>query len=234
MTSRKKAVKPASGDTLSAQAAKPPGNANALPITVRYVEDLPKEIAKASIRPSINAALVVHAFQGNVMGKDIDLGLLVDDLQAKANEVNDGNLSTMEAMLVAQATALQTIFASLAKRASSQEYLKHYGFYMTLALKAQAQSRATISALVDLKYPKQGATFVKQANISSGHQQVNNGVSSEQYAHAHAGDFQGAPNKLLEVSDGQRLDIGAQGEASANHQELEALGAIHGGKDPAR
>jgi hypothetical protein len=66
------------------------------------------------------------------------------------------------------------MFISLAVRAANQEYLKQYGLYMKLALRAQAHSRAIISALVDLKYPKQAATFVKQANISSGHQQVNN------------------------------------------------------------
>ena len=41
-----------------------------------------------------------------------------------------------------------------------------------LALKAQAQSRATLSALVDLKHPRQ-TTFVKQANITNGLQQIN-------------------------------------------------------------
>ena len=80
--------------------------------------------------------------------------------------------------------------------------LTQYGVYMTLALKAQAQSRATISALVDLKYPKQAATFVKQANMTTGPQQVNNGAFPDKYAQAHAsaGDFETAPNKLLEES----------------------------------
>jgi hypothetical protein len=44
---------------------------------------------------------------------------------------------------------------------------------MQLALKAQNQSRATLQALVQLKQPSQ-ITFVKQANIAQGHQQVNN------------------------------------------------------------
>ena len=97
---------------------------------------------------------------------------------------------------------------------------------MVLALKAQAQSRATISALVDLKYPKQAATFVKQANISNGHQQVNNGANLEQHAqtHASAGDFQTAPNKLLEVDHGQRLDIGAQAASGRVNQAVGTLG----------
>ena len=68
-------------------------------------------------------------------------------------------------MLVSQATALQTMFTSLARRAANQQRLKQFETFMTLALKAQAQSRATESALVDLKYPRQ-ATFVRQANIA--------------------------------------------------------------------
>ena len=76
-------------------------------------------------------------------------------------------------MLVSQANALQTIFTSLARRASSQESLPLFQAYMGLALKAQSQSRSTISALVDLKNPKQ-ATFVGQANMTTGPQQVNN------------------------------------------------------------
>lgn len=208
-----------------------PLDPKALPVPVRTLDDVPKAIAMASTRASINAALVVDAFQSNIMGKDVNLGELVAHMDARCERVHSGDLTAMESMLVGQATALQTMFTHLAKRAASQEYLKQYQAYMTLALKAQAQSRATISALVDLKYPKQAATFVKQANISNGHQQVNNGAIPEQYAHAHAGagDLQTKPNKLLEVNDGYRLDIGAQAEASANHQALEAVGAIHGG-----
>ena len=75
-------------------------------------------------------------------------------------------------------------------------------------MKAQAQSRATISALVDLKYPRQ-ATFVKQANIAHGPQQVNNfdssGALREQYAQARTRTEDSAPeqNKLLEADHGQ-------------------------------
>lgn len=213
------------GQALSSKPLDP----KALPVPVRTLDDAPKAIAMASTRAAINAALVVDAFQSNIMGKDVNLGELVAHMDTRCERVHEGDLSAMESMLVGQATALQTMFTHLAKRAASQEYLKQYQAYMTLALKAQAQSRATISALVDLKYPKQAATFVKQANISNGHQQVNNGTATDQHAHASAGDSQSAPNKLLEGNHGQGLDFGAQAEASANHQRLEAVGAIHRG-----
>ena len=183
-----------------------------------------------AVRPSINGASVIHAYQGNVMGKDVDMNVLIEQLRNTFTEVKGGELHTLEAMLISQATALQTIFTSLARRAQTQEYQKHLESFLGLALKAQAQSRATISALVDLKYPRQ-ATFVKQANIANGPQQVNNGAvagaSPEQYAQActHAERSATEQNKLLEADHGNDLDTGAQGAAGGADTHLEAVGA---------
>jgi PBP1b-binding outer membrane lipoprotein LpoB len=228
MAEKKSAAKPATSKQPGKQAA-PLRDPQTLTINGKLGETMPQSKARAATKASLNASMVVNAFQGNIMGKDVDISELVTTMQTKFKEVNDGDLSKLEAMLVGQATALQTMFTSLAMRAANQEYLKQYGLYMTLALKAQAQSRATISALVDLKYPKQAATFVKQANISSGHQQVNNQSAPElsAQAHAHAEDFQTTPNKLLEANHGQRLDIGAQAQTGRTNQRVEAVGAIH-------
>lgn len=162
--------------------------------------------ARMAVKPSMNGAAVIQAYQGNVMGKDADINVLIDRLRDTFTEVKSGDLHTLEAMLISQATALQTIFTSLARRAQAQEYQKNLEAFLGLALKAQAQSRATISALVDLKYPRQ-ATFVKQANIANGPQQVNNGAAADadsaQYAQARAHAEKSAPeqNKLLELRD---------------------------------
>ena len=176
-------------------------NPKILRVTVTAGRTEAQAVAAAAASPSINAAIVMDAYQGNLAG-EVNLMALVESLQESTDKTKAGDLSNLEAMLIGQATALQTMFTSLAKRASHQEYLTQYGVYMTLALKAQAQSRATISALVDLKYPKQAATFVKQANMTTGPQQVNNGAFPDKHAQAHAsaGDFETAPNKLLEES----------------------------------
>lgn len=65
------------------------------------------------------------------------------------------------------------MFTSLARRAKAQDKLLQYEAHMRLALKAQNQSRATLQALMQLKQLSQ-TTFVKQALIAQGHQQVNN------------------------------------------------------------
>ena len=196
--------------------------------------------ARMALKPSLNGAVVIQTYQGNIMGKEADLNVLIDQLRDTFTEVKGGDLHTLEAMLISQATALQTIFTSLARRAQDQQYQKNLESFLGLALKAQAQSRATISALVDLKYPKQ-ATFVKQANIANGPQQVNNGAAagadSAQYAqaHTHAGKSAPEQNKLLEANheqSGNRLDTRAPQKAKRSHQAVETVEAVHRAKKP--
>ena len=111
---------------------------------------------------------------------------------------------------------------------------------MGLSMKAQSLSRATISALVDLKYPRQ-ATFVKQANIANGPQQINNGAATrgnpEQYAQArtHAGKSEPKQNKLLEASHeqpGKRMDTRAAQTAARSYQAVETVATVHRAKKP--
>ena len=131
--------------------------------------------AELAVSPSMNAGSLIDAFSG--FGGFAELNELADSVRQTAKKVQAGDLSSLEVMLVSQATALQTIFTGLALRAQVQTQQRNMESFMSLALKAQSQSRATISALVDLKYPRQ-ATFVKQANIANGPQQVNNGVAA--------------------------------------------------------
>lgn len=202
---------------------------NPLPIEKRSDETLERALANAAIQPSTNAALAIHAYQGNLVGKDASLAGLIDGLRDTFKEVRGGDLKTLEAMLIGQATALQTIFTSLAMRAVNQERLPQYQAFLGLALKAQAQSRATISALVDLKYPKQ-ATFVKQANIAQGPQQVNNGTAGI----AHAEQTQPQQNQLLEDARNGRtyLDTRATQAPEPSDPALGTVESVNRAKKP--
>ncbi len=191
--------------------------------------------AKAALSASVNNASVIQIFQDNIMGKETDINLLVEGLQDSCKNVHEGDLKSIEAMLVTQAKALQSIFTSLARKAHSQTYQKHYEAFLGLALKAQAQSRATITALVDLKFPRQ-ATYVKQANIAHGAQQVNNGTAPQQirdqYAHtpAPAKEIENPQNKLLEAThaqQGYRMDTRAPQKAKRSHQAVATVEAVH-------
>ena len=192
----------------------------------------PADRSRMALLPSLNSACVIQAYQGNILGKDTNINLLVDELRETFKKAKTGDLHTMEAMLIGQATALQTIFTSLACRAANQEHLKQYETFLSLALKAQAQSRATITALVDLKYPKQ-ATFVKQANIANGPQQVNNGAPHSD-SPTHASQNKNEQNKLLEDKTHERthLDTRATPAAKPSHQAVEAVVKVHRAKKP--
>jgi hypothetical protein len=84
-------------------------------------------------------------------------------------------LRHMETLLAAQAMALGVLSSALLARAT--RLIDRPGgsldMYMRLGLKAQAQSRATVEALAEIKNPRP-VLIAKQANLANGPQQVNN------------------------------------------------------------
>jgi hypothetical protein len=139
-------------------------------------------------------------------------------LERTIQQIKSGDLSKIEEMYISQAVALEAMFASLARRAKAQDKLLQYETHMRLALKAQNQSRATLQALVQLKQPSQ-TTFVKQANIAQGHQQVNN-LAEKNIT---------PQNELLEDEHGgSQLDTGTASTPKGANSALEALGKING------
>jgi hypothetical protein len=136
------------------------------------------------LSPTIQSAAGIQAW--SKFAGDADLVELVVDLREQVKQVQSGDMGGVEAMLYGQAMTLQTIFTNLARKAQAQEYLKQFQVNLSLALKAQAQCRATLEALAEIKNPRPVA-FVKQANISGGHQQVNNGMQPVQQAESTQG-----------------------------------------------
>lgn len=152
---------------------------------------------------------------------------MVASLRAHGEAVNRGDLSAAERMLNAQAVALNTLFSEMARRAALNmgAHLSATEAYMRLALKAQAQCRATLETLAAVKNPP--VLFARQANINhGGQQQVNNGATGAPDP-ARAAIAPAAPTGLLEASDGQWVDAGTAGAAGGADPHLEAVGAIH-------
>lgn len=109
---------------------------------------------------------------------DLSLSDMVISLKEQGQAANGGDLSAGERMLSAQAVTLNSMFAELARRAAMNmgTHLQATETYLRLALKAQAQSRATLETLATIKNPP---VFARQANINNGgQQQVNNGTGS--------------------------------------------------------
>lgn len=167
-------------------------------------------------------ATTYKAFSGG--GADMEVTDVMGELRKAGEEVAGGNMSRVEKMLAHQALTLDAIFNNMALRSSKQDTFKGIEVLMRLALKAQAQARSTAEALALLKNPM---PYIRQANMTTGPQQVNNGyvgASSHSGIQSGAGNIQSEQNKLLEQDHGQRMDFGAQAAAGRVNQTVEAVG----------
>jgi hypothetical protein len=103
---------------------------------------------------------------------------------------------------------------------------------MRLALRAQNQARATLETLALIKNPPR-PTFVKQANIAHGPQQVNNGAvpAPEAPSPAREEPKNEQPQLLEHQPHEQWLDTRAPQTTGASNQALAPVGAIDGTQD---
>ena len=187
--------------------------------------DTDSQVMAALSTRSALTATTYKAFAGG--GDTLQVTDLMGELRKAGDEVANGNMSRVEKMLTHQALTLDAIFNNMAQRSHKQETFKGIEVLMRLALKAQAQARSTAEALALLKNPQ---PYIRQANMTTGPQQVNNayaGTPSHSGIQSGAGNSQTMPNKLLEADHGQQLDTGAQGAAGRNDSHLEAVGAGH-------
>ena len=171
-------------------------------------------LAKLTLRPSVNAAVVVSEYT-KPFGEQ-DVGALADSLSAHMSSMCAGDMKRAEAMLYGQAHALQSIFMSLARRATTQEYMKNWEAYLRMALKAQNQCRMTLETLATIKNPP--VVFARQANINNGgQQQVNNGTQADlarahfSPAGAHAANPAAQKTELLEGDNLSVMERGIHG-----------------------
>lgn len=215
MVTRKTAVKKASAVTMPKKST---------PVAAKPAFMLPHEVALSSNTQNAAGILAWSKFAGEANLQD-----LVNDLGEQAKSVQDGDMRPVEGMLYRQAKTLETIFASLVQRAARQENIKWFQTHLSLALKAQAQCRTTLEALAEIKNPRP-VQFVKQANVTTGPQQINNtyaGASAHSGISPPAENLHSEPNKLLEADHGQGMVIGAQGQAGRVNQTVDAVETVH-------
>ncbi|VTU20112.1 hypothetical protein SRS16CHR_02577 [Variovorax sp. SRS16] len=172
------------------------------------------------VDPALNAAMALQQYQGHIRS-DSDINSTITEVRRITQAVKGGDLSDLEGMLVGQAIALQTLSTNLAHRAREQSLQRHFEAFLGLSFKAQAQSRSTIQALVDLKFPRQVVYAKNVSNINSGQQQINNGVPAQ------AGEKESDQNKLLENRNGEWMDTGATRPTGRADPELATVGEVH-------
>ena len=210
--------------TAKTASATPPAKRNPDAFEILKSEDTQSQALAKLATNSVLSAVTLKRYSN--AGDDLEVADLVTEMRKAGGEVVAGDMGRVERMLVNQAITLDAIFNNMAQRSGKQDSFKGIEVLMRLALKAQAQARSTAEALALLKNPM---PYIKQANMTTGPQQVNNtyaGGTLERSARAQAGagNSRSEPNKLLEADHGQRLDIGAQAAAGRADQKLETVG----------
>ena len=192
-------------------------------LEIKKGKDQTKEQALAEFQSKAEflSTAVIESF-GVGLGDDFSFQSTMQVLEKTIQQIQSGDLSKIEEMYISQAVALEGMFTSLARRAKNQEKLLQYETHMRFALKAQNQCRATLQALVQLKQPS-NTTFVKQANIAQGHQQVNNLAEKNI-----------TPQNELLKGNYAELDTGTTTTPTGIDTTLEALGKINRRKDTGR
>jgi hypothetical protein len=192
-------------------------------LTLKLEKDQTKEeaLAEFNSKSEFLSTAVKESFDVG-LGDEFNFQSTMQVLEKTIQQIQSGDLSKIEEMYISQAVALEAMFTSLARRAKAQEKLLQYETHMRLALKAQNQSRATLQALVQLKQPSQ-TTFVKQANIAQGHQQVNNLAEKNI-----------TPQNELLKGNYAELDTGTTPTPTGIDTTLEALGKINRRKNTGR
>lgn len=206
-----------------------PAKANVLSVADEVGKSRERQKAELGLSTIVANAVTSTTFAKGSFGV-IELSESVQVMREKIAKISAGDLSEVEATLTAQAATLDTVFNEMARRAALNmgEHLGATETYMRLAFKAQAQCRATLETLAEVKYPK-AATFVRQQNVAY-QQQVNNGgneTSKDVRAHAH-GKPSNQSNELLGAQHGERVDNGTTRKAGSADSHLEAVGAVHG------
>ena len=189
--------------------------------------------AKLIISPEMASFRVITNREREELIEPLDTPTLIDALRAQTQAVHQGDMKVAEAMLMNQATALQSLFVKLTETGLQASLLRQQETALRLALKAQSQCRATLETLSNIKHPP--IVYAKQANVTTGPQQINNGVQPPM-----AGDHAGAPqkksrkNKLKEIAHEPEqepwLDAGATRTAGRKNQAAKAMAPLHGAK----
>lgn len=170
--------------------AKPTSGRRPVAVNAKPNESEAATISRVVTAPFLRHGIVASGIAEKMMGKLPGEPRFDDYAHAihdKADETAKGDLAAASEMLTAQALTLDTIFTEMARRSilNMGDYLDASERYMRLALKAQANSRATLEALAKLHQPREQT--VRHVHVNDGGQ----AVIADQFHH-HAGGKENA------------------------------------------
>lgn len=184
--------------------------------------------AKLVISPEMASFRVITNREREDLLAQLDTPSLIGALREQTQAVHRGDMKAAEAMLMNQATALQSLFVKLTETGLQAGLLRQQETALRLALKAQSQCRATLETLSNIKNPP--VVYAKQANVTTGPQQINNGVpSSAPNEPAGTQQKKSRKNKLKELPHEQEqwLDSGAPSAAGGTDSPTKAMAPVH-------
>ena len=190
------------------------------------IDEQGRNYAKLITSPELAAYRVIGMMQPKNLADEIDTPTLLETLRDQAALVQTGDLAHAEAMLINQASSLQALFVRLTERAMEQTQMPNLEGFMRLALRAQSQCRAALETLAAIKNPP--IVYAKQANVTTGPQQVNNGIPSR------AGENAIEQTQLSGGTHELHPHIRTPGLESRVNQEVEAVGEVHRAEVPRR
>ncbi|WP_202636384.1 hypothetical protein [Rugosibacter aromaticivorans] len=190
------------------------------------IDEQGRSYAKLITSAELAAYRVIGMMQPKNLADEIDTPTLLATLRDQAAAVQSGDLSHAEAMLINQASSLQALFVRLSERAMEQNHMPSLEGFMRMALRAQSQCRATLETLAAIKNPP--VIYAKQANVTTGPQQINNGTATPSQARqieSEQSQLSGGTHELLPDTRT------SQAESRVN-PALETLGEINRAEVP--
>ena len=161
--------------TRRAKAATSDKRNDALKVPKKEDETEALAMARAIIEPDFRHAMTISQVLKAVLGESEHMPGLSDFADVAkdiASAAEKGDLAFASRMLATQAVTLDTIFVEMARRMAinMREYLGATETFGRIAMKAQAQSRATLEALAKLHQPREQT--VRHVHVNEGGQAV--------------------------------------------------------------
>jgi hypothetical protein len=159
----------------SSRKPKPANQPKSVTVEAEAGETEPQTMARVVTGPYWRHGLVAKGIIDKSVGKlpgEPQFNDFGQALKDKAGLVSEGDLKLVSDILVVQAHSLDAIFAEFARRAALNmgDYLGATETYGRIALKAQANCRATLEALMKLHQPREQT--VKHVHVNEGGQAV--------------------------------------------------------------
>ena len=138
-------------------------------------ETIDHATARELLDPSTRHSITILPYIGCSLGNTFPMpnaAEFSDAIKVNAEKAQQGDLSFASRTLTAQALALDAIFGEFSRRSAlnMSNHLEAAERYMRLALKAQANSRATLEALAKLHQPRE--QIVRHVHVSEGGQAI--------------------------------------------------------------